>query len=349
MSVITMQNAVLLVFASQIVRPTAIVSEDLKQQHRPSDIRGKGSGCVMWNTTLIDIKYVNGGLDTLHVKVSKSELGTQHKRNLAIIVGTISSTVSVLLISFVGYLLWRKNRYSKHDTTEKSLAQNDSLKDADLPVFDMGTLVQATDNFSIPNVVGQGGFGTVYKGKLPNGQEIAVKRLSGNSSQRLNEFINEVTLIAKLQHRNLVRLLGCCIHNNERILIYEFLTNKSLDFFIFDEKKRASLSWRTRLEIVTGIARGLLYLHHDSRYNIIHRDLKAGNVLLDEEMNPKISDFGTARLFEREQTVISTEIVIGTRYVDLILTAYGMSSLVLLINFIYLIFFFLYLKRVHVT
>ncbi|KAJ4748422.1 Serine/threonine-protein kinase [Rhynchospora pubera] len=281
--------------------------------YSPSDIRGKGSGCVMWNTTLIDIKYVNGGLDTLHVKVSKSELGTQHKQKLTMIVGTISSTVLVLLISFIGCLLWRKKRYSKQDTMEKSLAQNDSLKDADLPVFDMNTLLQATDNFSISNVVGQGGFGIVYKGKLPCGQEIAVKRLSGNSTQGLQEFMNEVTLIAKLQHRNLVRLLGCCIHSNERMLIYEFLTNKSLDFFIFDEKKRTSLSWRTRLEIVTGIARGLLYLHHDSRYNIIHRDLKAGNVLLDEEMNPKISDFGTARLFEREQAVISTETVIGTR------------------------------------
>ncbi|KAJ4757749.1 G-type lectin S-receptor-like Serine/Threonine-kinase [Rhynchospora pubera] len=308
--------------------------------YAPSNITGKGSGCVMWNISLVDIKHVNGGLDNLHVKVFKSELGTTNKKRLAIIAGTISSAVFVLLICFVGRLLWRKKKNSKQGkliassnlitvisvlhnsyrkshfasaTKEKTLEENDSIKDADLPVFDMDTIAQATDNFSITNVVGQGGFGIVYKGKLPYGQEIAVKRLSGNSSQGLKEFVNEVTLIAKLQHRNLVRLLGCCIHDNERMLIYEFLTNKSLNFFIFDAEKRTTLSWRTRLDIVTGIARGLLYLHHDSRFNIIHRDLKAANVLLDEDMNPKISDFGTARLFEREHAVLCTETVIGTR------------------------------------
>ncbi|KAJ3708455.1 hypothetical protein LUZ61_012160 [Rhynchospora tenuis] len=277
------------------------------------DIREKGSGCVMWNTALIDISILTGGQD-LYVKVSKSELGASSKQKLKIIVETISIAVSVLLLCFVGYLLLKKKIYSKKDTTIKSLPQNDSIKDADLPAFDIDTILKATDNFSIKNIVGQGGFGIVYKGKLPHGQEIAVKRLSGSSSQGFNEFMNEVMLVAKLQHRNLVRLLGCCIQNNERMLIYEFLTNKSLDFFIFaDVEKRTALSWRTRLEIVAGIARGLLYLHHDSRYNIIHRDLKAANVLLDEEMNPKISDFGTARLFERNQEVISTETVIGTR------------------------------------
>ncbi|KAJ3708463.1 hypothetical protein LUZ61_012168 [Rhynchospora tenuis] len=278
--------------------------------YSPSDSTGKGSGCVMWNTALVDIKYITGGPDVLYVKVSQSELGTSNNRQLVVIVVIISCAVTVLLICFVGFYLWRKKRHSKQ---EKSLAQNDSFKDADLPVFDMETILQATNNLFITNVVGQGGFGIVYKGKLPSGQEIAVKRLTGNSSQGLNEFMNEVTLIAKLQHRNLVRVLGCCIHNNERMLIYEFMKNRSLDFFIFDAKKRATLSWRTRLEIVTGIARGLLYLHHDSRFNIIHRDLKAANVLLDEDMNPKISDFGTARLFEREHAVICTETVIGTR------------------------------------
>ncbi|KAF3337076.1 Receptor-like serine/threonine-protein kinase SD1-8 [Carex littledalei] len=133
--------------------------------YSPSDIRGKGSGCVMWNTALVDIKDVNGGLDILHVKVSKSELGTSNKRKLAIIIGTITSIViSVLIICLFGYLLKRKKmRSAKQDKTEKSLAQNDSFKGTDLPLFDMETILQATDNFSITNEVGQGGFGIVYK------------------------------------------------------------------------------------------------------------------------------------------------------------------------------------------
>ncbi|KAJ1703966.1 hypothetical protein LUZ63_003745 [Rhynchospora breviuscula] len=282
--------------------------------YTPLDIRGEGSGCVMWNTELVDTKYVIGGQD-LYLKVSKSELGRSNKKKSATIVGVISSSlILLLLVSLLVYLLWRKKiRHSRQDIKERHLAQSNSLKGADVPVFDLDTVLQATDNFSITNKLGEGGFGLVYKGQLPCGQEIAVKRLSMDSLQGLNEFMNEALLITKLQHRNLVRLLGCCIDNNERMLIYEYMTNKSLDYYIFDATRRATLNWTTRLEIVIGIARGLLYLHQDSRFNVIHRDLKAANVLLDEQMNPKISDFGTARLFKREQGIINTETVIGTR------------------------------------
>ncbi|KAF8664429.1 hypothetical protein HU200_054601 [Digitaria exilis] len=205
---------------------------------------------------------------------------------------------------------------------EDESGQNNDLN---VTLFDMATIAFSTDNFATSNKLGEGGFGTVYKGELEGGQTVAVKRLSKFSTQGLDEFKNEVMLIAKLQHVNLVRLLGCCIHGEERILVYEYMENKSLDKFIFAlidqmqmgyaDKGRsaasAQLNWSKRLDIILGIARGLLYLHQDSRYKVIHRDLKAGNILLDKDMNPKISDFGVARIFG-DDTDSHTRKVVGT-------------------------------------
>ncbi|KAL5547051.1 hypothetical protein UlMin_006738, partial [Ulmus minor] len=171
--------------------------------------------------------------------------------------------------------------------------------------FDLESILMATNNFSITNKLGQGGFGSVYKAKL-HGKEVAIKRLSSSSGQGAQEFRNEIILISKLQHRNLVKLMGCCIENEEKLLLYEFMPNKSLDTFLFD------LDWATRFHIIHGVARGLVYLHRDSCLRIIHRDLKVSNILLDEKMNPKISDFGLARILQGTLDRINTHKVVGT-------------------------------------
>lgn len=181
-----------------------------------------------------------------------------------------------------------------------------------LQFFSYESIAAATNNFATTCKLGEGGFGPVYKGKLADGQEVAIKRLSKNSGQGVVEFKNEIILIAKLQHTNLVRLVGCCIQREEKMLIYEYMHNKSLDLFLFDPMKKDLLDWTKRFNIIEGIAQGLLYLHKYSRLRIIHRDLKASNILLDATMNPKISDFGMARMFGQDQSEENTKRVVGT-------------------------------------
>ncbi|GKV19861.1 hypothetical protein SLEP1_g30064 [Rubroshorea leprosula] len=207
-------------------------------------------------------------------------------------------------------------RMSAVDSEREIDRSNERQKeDLELPFFEFVVISKATNDFSSVRKLGEGGFGPVYKGTLPDGREIAVKRLSRSSGQGLVEFKNEVALTAKLQHRNLVKLLGCCIQGEEKMLIYEYMPNKSLDYFIFGsasyDTRRNLLDWSRRFHIICGITRGLLYLHQDSRLRIIHRDIKASNVLLDNEMNPKISDFGLARTFG-EQSDGKTNRVVGT-------------------------------------
>ncbi|KAM7486345.1 hypothetical protein LguiA_002354 [Lonicera macranthoides] len=195
---------------------------------------------------------------------------------------------------------------------ESDNSNTSKITDVQSLQFDLRTIQAATNNFSYENKIGEGGFGMVYKGTLANGQEIAVKRLSKGSGQGAKEFKNEVVLVAKLQHRNLVMLLGFCLDRDEKILVYEYVLNKSLDYFLFDLEKQGQLNWSIRYKIIGGIARGMLYLHEDSRPRIIHRDLKASNILLDAKMNAKVSDFGIAKIFGVDQTQGNTSRIVGT-------------------------------------
>ncbi|XP_062077881.1 G-type lectin S-receptor-like serine/threonine-protein kinase At4g27290 isoform X2 [Humulus lupulus] len=286
------------------------------------DIRGEGSGCVNWFGDIIGIRQNIGGSvggPDLYVRTADSELVDQtegregeegRNRTVLIVSLVIGGSVFGIVFLFLGCccICWRKNLKEKNET----IRQNESHEELDLPLFTFSQISTATDNFSVRNKLGEGGFGPVYKGELEDGQQIAVKRLSIRSKQGVNEFNNEVKLIAKLQHRNLVKLIGCSIEREEKLLIYEYMPNKSLDLFIFDQTRGILLEWPKRYQILCGIARGLLYLHHDSRLRIVHRDLKTSNVLLDDGMNPKISDFGMARTFGGDQTEGNTNKVVGT-------------------------------------
>ncbi|KAK6932398.1 Gnk2-homologous domain [Dillenia turbinata] len=239
---------------------------------------------------------------------SRTEGNKSSKSSTVIIIVVVAVAISAILLIIMITFNIRKTKQKKEiedDNVDTSMTV-ESLQ------YDFETVKQATENFSDANKLGQGGFGAVYKGRIPNGPEIAVKRLSQNSGQGEIEFKNEVMLVAKLQHRNLVRLLGFSLKGQERLLIYEYVPNTSLDNFIFDPMKQEYLNWETRYKIIVGIARGLLYLHEDSRFRIIHRDLKASNVLLDNELNPKISDFGMARLVGIDQTQANTSRIVGT-------------------------------------
>ncbi|KDP38984.1 hypothetical protein JCGZ_00741 [Jatropha curcas] len=280
-----------------------------------SDIK-RGSGCFFWFGNLLDIKQLTEDGQDLYIRMSSSEIDDEYtkingKSKIKIIAAILSVTGAIVLGLALAIFV-RKRKQRKYSNLERNANNNNKNEDLELPLFDLGIIASATNNFSFTNKIGEGGFGPVYKGVLKNGQEVAVKRLSANSEQGVNEFKNEVVYIAKLQHRNLVKLLGCCIQANEMMLIYEFLPNKSLDFFIFDERDNMLLDWPKRFHIINGIARGLLYLHQDSRLRIVHRDLKASNILLDNEMNPKISDFGLARSFGGNETEKITKKVAGT-------------------------------------
>ncbi|XP_019190083.1 PREDICTED: G-type lectin S-receptor-like serine/threonine-protein kinase At4g27290 [Ipomoea nil] len=280
--------------------------------------------CINWFGDLVDLAHNYSpagdfGQD-LYVRVHASELingstGNEHSsphKNKRRLVAIIVASVSAFFLTVLVYILNRKYFTGKGPTMSSTAPLLGGKDDIDLLQLSLRGIIDATNNFDEANKLGEGGFGPVYKGFISEFGMVAIKRLSKQSSQGQQEFMNELKLIAKLQHTNLVRLLGCCIENEEKILIYEYLSKRSLDKFLFDAFQKDNLDWNTRIQIIDGVAQGILYLHKYSRLKVIHRDLKASNILLDEAMKPKISDFGMARIFYIDQTQAKTNHVVGT-------------------------------------
>ncbi|KAK2393399.1 G-type lectin S-receptor serine/threonine-protein kinase [Trifolium repens] len=227
-----------------------------------------GIQCLIWSGKLIDIvRFTSGGID-LFIRQAYSELasiqtneihGKKKKNVTPIIIATV--IVGAIIVATCAYFFWswasKRSGQTHQENQIASLSGNmKQVKIEDLPLFEFKNISTATNNFSLANKIGHGGFGSVYKGELPDGLEIAVKRLSRTSGQGLEEFMNEVIVISKLQHRNLVRLLGCCIEGEEKMLVYEYMPNNSLDFYLFDPVKKKILDWQKRLYIIQGISRG---------------------------------------------------------------------------------------------
>ncbi|KAF5948610.1 hypothetical protein HYC85_014567 [Camellia sinensis] len=252
---------------------------------------------------LISAISVNPNFDPSENGSNASVSGKGNTISAGGIVGIVAGVVFAIIL-MLG-ILWWKGCLQHNNTMEHD------LKGLDLHTgsFTLRQIKAATKNFDVANKIGEGGFGSVYKGLLLDGTVIAVKQLSSKSKQGNREFVNEIGMISALQHPNLVKLYGCCIEGNQLLLVYEYMENNSLARALFGpEEHRLTLDWPTRNRICIGIAKGLAYLHEESRLKIVHRDIKATNVLLDKNLNPKISDFGLAKLDEEENTHISTRI-----------------------------------------
>nr|XP_043613991.1 cysteine-rich receptor-like protein kinase 2 isoform X1 [Erigeron canadensis] len=265
-----------------------------------SEGRALNTGCIMRYS---DTNFLNP------VPVQSSSRSSNHKGKIITITVSVVSSVVVLAVALMIFLYISKRRYIKQKRKGSFNAEKLAkiLTDSSLN-FKYSTIEKATGNWDESNKLGQGGFGTVYKGVLSDGREIAVKRLFVNNKFRAADFYNEVNMISGVEHKNLVRLLGCSCSGPESILVYEYLPNMSLNLFLFDEIKGRELSWEKRYEIIIGVAEGLVYLHENSKSRIIHRDIKASNILLDLRLRAKIADFGLARSFQDDKSHISTAI-----------------------------------------
>ncbi|KAH9794182.1 putative LRR receptor-like serine/threonine-protein kinase [Citrus sinensis] len=265
-------------------------------------------------TTGIPLRGTYGPLiSAISVKSNFKPPVVHSKKNHVMLMAAIVGA-SVLLVLLILFIMRWKGCLGGKVSADKGvwLLASAQLRGLDLQtgLYTLRQIKAATNNFDPANKVGEGGFGSVYKGILSDGTVIAVKQLSSKSRQGNREFVNEIGMISAQQHPNLVKLYGCCVEGNQLLLVYEYMKNNCLSRAIFgkDTEYRLKLDWPTRKKICIGIGRGLAYLHEDSRIKIVHRDIKTSNVLLDKDLNAKISDFGLAKLYEEDKTHISTRV-----------------------------------------
>ncbi|XP_022026397.1 probable LRR receptor-like serine/threonine-protein kinase At1g56140 isoform X2 [Helianthus annuus] len=235
------------------------------------------------------------------IRVSPDFKVKSKSNKTGMIVGIVAAVTSVILLLFI-FGVYMKRKRSKNAEEDEILGMGPKVK-----TYTYAELRTATADFSSSNLLGEGGFGPVYKGMLNDGRVVAVKRLSVASHHGRSQFITEISTISAVQHWNLVKLHGSCIEGSKRLLVYEYLENKSLDQALFG-KTKVHLDWSTRFNICLGTAKGLAYLHEESRPRIVHRDVKSSNILLDGELCPKISDFGLAKLYDDKRTHMSTRV-----------------------------------------
>ncbi|XP_066329940.1 probable LRR receptor-like serine/threonine-protein kinase At1g53440 isoform X3 [Miscanthus floridulus] len=251
-------------------------------------------------TTAIPYRGVYGPLISA---ISVTKMGRNHRgvsTGVVVAIVIAAACLAVIVLIALYFKVFRKKNikgnsrqffYQGRKTTTSELQTRAQY------FFSLEEIESATKHFDPANKIGEGGFGPVYKGTLANGTIVAVKKLSSKSSQGNREFLNEIGIISALRHPNLVRLFGCCINGDQLLLIYEFLENNSLGRALFGRAEhQLKLDWPTRYNICLGTAKGLVYLHEESTLKIVHRDIKPSNILLDEKMQPKISDFGLAKL-----------------------------------------------------
>ncbi|KAL8106016.1 hypothetical protein AgCh_029719 [Apium graveolens] len=236
---------------------------------------------------------------------SSETSGRSKVQKIALAIGSSLGCICLLTVIF-GFLLWRMQRHNKQIFYEINEQCRQEVSLGNLRRFQFRELQVATHNFSSKNIIGKGGFGIVYKGHLQDGTIVAVKRLKdGNAVGGETQFQTEVEMISLAVHRNLLRLQGFCMTATERLLVYPYMSNGSVAFRL---RAKPALTWGTRKQIAMGAARGLLYLHEQCDPKIIHRDVKAANILLDDYCEAVVGDFGLAKLLDHTDSHVTTAV-----------------------------------------